>query len=102
MSKEQLKAFLKKVESDTSLQEKMKAAGDADAVIALAKEVGFMISAEDIADASSELSEEDLESVAGGVFSGDFSGGAYFAAGTGVAVGAALLFTIGYMYKEKF
>jgi predicted ribosomally synthesized peptide with nif11-like leader len=46
MSEEQLKAFLEKVQGDTSLQEKLKAAGDADAVLAIAKEAGFMISAD--------------------------------------------------------
>ena len=66
MSAEQLKAFLEKVKSDTSLQEKLKAAGDADAVVSLAKEEGFSISADDLKNAQSELSEEELESVAGG------------------------------------
>ena len=37
MSEEQLKAFLEKVKDDTSLQEKLKAAADADAVAAIAK-----------------------------------------------------------------
>ena len=63
MSEEQLKAFLEKVKADTSLQEKLKAASDADAVVAIAKEAGFSISAEDYA---SELSDEELEGAAGG------------------------------------
>ena len=67
MSEEQLKAFLEKVQGDTSLQEKLKAAGDADAVLAIAKEAGFMISADDLTKAQSEISEEELEGVAGGV-----------------------------------
>ena len=37
MSEEQLKAFLEKVKADTSLQEKLKAAADNDAVVAIAK-----------------------------------------------------------------
>ena len=41
MSEEQLKAFLEKVKDDTSLQEKLRAASDADAVAAIAKEAGF-------------------------------------------------------------
>ena len=45
MSEEQLKAFLDKVKGDTSLQEKLKAAADSDAVLAIAKEAGFSISA---------------------------------------------------------
>ena len=66
MSEEQLKAFLEKAKGDTSLQEKLKAAADSDAVAAIAKEAGFMISADDLAKAQSELSEEELEGVAGG------------------------------------
>ena len=66
MSQEQLKAFLEKVKGDTSLQEKLKAAADADAVVSIAKEAGFSISADDLKKAQSELSEEELEGVAGG------------------------------------
>ena len=66
MSEEQLKAFLEKVKADTSLQEKLKAAADSDAVVAIAKEAGFMICADDLTQAQSELSEEELEGVSGG------------------------------------
>ena len=65
MSEEQLKAFLEKVKGDTSLQEKIKAAADANAVEDIAKEAGLSISADDLTK-SSELSEEELEGVAGG------------------------------------
>ena len=65
MSEEQLKAFMEKVKGDTSLQEKLKAAADTNAVAAIAKEAGFMISADDLAKAQSELSEAELERVAG-------------------------------------
>ena len=68
MSEQQLKAFLDKVKADTSLQEKLKAASDADGVVAIAKEAGFMISAEDYKNTKVELSEEELEGVAGGSF----------------------------------
>ena len=70
MSVEQLKAFVAKVQSDTSLQEKLKAAADSDAVVSIAKESGFSISADDLTKAQSELSEEELEGVAGGTFCG--------------------------------
>ena len=70
MSEEQLKAFLSKVQDDTSLQERLKAAADADAVSAIAKEAGFSISADDLKNAPirefSELSDEELEGVTGG------------------------------------
>ena len=68
MSEEQLKAFLEKVKGDTSLQEKLKAAADADAdaVVAIANEAGFSISADDLRNAQDNISEEELEGVAGG------------------------------------
>ncbi|WP_114993441.1 Nif11-like leader peptide family natural product precursor [Synechococcus sp. UW179A] len=66
MSEEQLKAFIEKVKADTSLQEKLKAAGDADAVLAIAKDAGFSISADDLKNAQSDLSDEEIEGVAGG------------------------------------
>ena len=66
MSEEQLKAFLEKVKSDTSLQEKLKAASDVDAALAIAKDAGFSISADDLKNAQSKISDEELEGVAGG------------------------------------
>ena len=62
MSEEQLKAFLEKVKGDTSLQEKLKAAQSPEDVVAIAKEHGHEFTADKI----TELSEEDLEGVAGG------------------------------------
>ena len=70
MSEEQLKAFLEKVQADTSLQEKLKAAADSNAVAAIAKEAGFSISVDsvdDLAKAQAEISEEELDYVAGGI-----------------------------------
>ena len=64
MTEEQLKAFLEKVKADTSLQEKLKAAADSDAVLAIAKEAGFSISADVLKSAQSEISEEELEGAA--------------------------------------
>ena len=66
MSEEQLKAFLEKVKADNILQDKIKAAADADAVIAIAKEAGFMISSDDLKNAQSEISANELEAAAGG------------------------------------
>ncbi|KZR93624.1 Nitrogen fixation protein of unknown function [Synechococcus sp. MIT S9509] len=65
MSEEQLKAFIEKVQGDDSLQEKLKAAANPDAVVSIAKEAGFMISADDLKEVS-EISEEELEGAAGG------------------------------------
>ena len=69
MSEEQLKAFLEKVKADTSLQEKLKAAASPEAAMDIAKAAGFSITAEDIQSMQSttvELSDEELEGVAGG------------------------------------
>ena len=70
MSEEQLNAFLEKVKGDTTLQEKLNGAADADAVVEIAKEAGFAITAEDIQSMQSptaELSDEELEEAAGGL-----------------------------------
>ena len=67
MSEEQLKAFLEAVKADAGLQEKLKAAGDADAVVAIAKSAGFVISAEELKRAQAEVSDQELEGVAGGL-----------------------------------
>ena len=69
MSEEQLKAFLEKVRADASLQEKLKAAADADAVTAIAIQAGFSISADDLKNAQTEISEEELEGLGGGAYS---------------------------------
>jgi predicted ribosomally synthesized peptide with nif11-like leader len=68
MSEEQLKAFLEKVKADTSLQEQLKAEG-ADPV-AIAKAAGFAITIEDLKEHRQnklELSDDELEGIAGGV-----------------------------------
>lgn len=66
MSEEQLKAFLEAVKSDAGLQEKLKAAADADAVVAIAKAAGFVISADELKKSQAEISDEELEGAAGG------------------------------------
>ena len=73
MSEEQLNAFLEKVKSDTSLQDKLKAAASPEAVMEIAKEAGFSITAEDIQStqsATTELTDEELEAAAGGCRNG--------------------------------
>ena len=69
MSEEQLNAFLEKVKGETTLQEKLKAAGSNEAALQIAKDAGFAITAEDIQSMQSatvELSDEELEGAAGG------------------------------------
>ena len=80
MSAEQLTAFWEAVEGDTSLQEKLSASTDGEidtpieaaAVVAIAKDAGFTITAGDLlrADAQAilELNDDELQEVAGGLF----------------------------------
>jgi predicted ribosomally synthesized peptide with nif11-like leader len=70
MSEEQLKAFLEKVKGDTSLQEKLKATANSDAVVAIAEQAGFSITADELKKGQAEVSEEELEGAAGGGHSG--------------------------------
>ena len=44
MSEVQLAAFFEAVKADAGLEEKLKAAGDLDAAVAIAKEAGFEVS----------------------------------------------------------
>jgi len=62
MSEEQFKAFFEKVKGDTSLQEKLKAAKSSEDIVAIAKEHGHEFTADKI----TELSEVELEGMAGG------------------------------------
>ena len=63
MSEEQLKAFLAKAKDDQFIQDKLKAAQSTEDVVAIAKEYGYEFTADKI----TELSEGELEGVAGGV-----------------------------------
>ena len=69
MADDQFKAFLEAVEADAALQEKVQTEANryADAVVAIAKEVGFGITADDVKRAQLEISEDDLDGVVGGV-----------------------------------
>lgn len=67
MSEEQFKAFLEKVASTPGLQKKLKATIDSDAVIAIAKEEGFNIMAEDLSRFKAEVVDAELKDAAGGI-----------------------------------
>ena len=71
MSEEQLAALIAKLKDDEGLQEKLKGAADLDAVLAIAKDAGFDISKAAWlryqAKQTIELSDEELEVVAGGI-----------------------------------
>jgi len=66
MSEQQLKAFLEKLQGDSAMQSKLKAAANSDAVMAIAEQAGFVISVDTLKQPQSELTEEELEGVAGG------------------------------------
>jgi predicted ribosomally synthesized peptide with nif11-like leader len=70
MSEEQLSALLAKLKEDAGLREKLQGSGDIDAAVALAKDAGFDVSKADWlryqAEQILELSDDELEGVAGG------------------------------------
>ena len=78
MSEEQLAALLAKLKDDAGLQEKLKGAADLDAALAIAKDAGFDVSKAAWlryqATQTLELSDEELEGVAGGQGCGWVSG----------------------------
>ena len=61
MSEEQLKAFMEAVKADAGLQEKLNEAGDADAVVSIAKQAGFLISLDELQRAQAEISERGVD-----------------------------------------
>jgi predicted ribosomally synthesized peptide with nif11-like leader len=87
MSEEQLSALIAKLQEDEGLQEKLKGAADLDAAVSLAKEAGFDVSKADFlrhqASQALELSDEDLQKVAGGL-----------STAANEAIGSAALFLI--------
>ncbi len=67
MSEEQLKAFVAKVQSDPSLQDKLKADISVADLVAIAKSNGFQFTEEDLKPyREKKLSDQELEAVAGG------------------------------------
>ena len=73
MSKENLDQFIQKVTDDEQLQARIGDEIDADSLIALGAEHGCEFSAEDLA-AGAEVSDEELDGVAGGAFANDVTG----------------------------
>ena len=70
MSEQQLTALLAKLKDDAGLREKLQGAPDLDAVLALAKDAGFEVSKAEWLKAQAsqtlELSDEELNAIAGG------------------------------------
>jgi predicted ribosomally synthesized peptide with nif11-like leader len=67
MSGDQLKAFLDAAKTDLVLQEKIKSSTGPDSVIAIAKAAGFAITVNDLLNTQKDLTDYDLEDIAGGV-----------------------------------
>jgi predicted ribosomally synthesized peptide with nif11-like leader len=75
MSESTISALLAAIKEDDSLKDKLKGAADLEAAAAIAQEAGFDVSKEDwlkYQAKQSELSDEELESVAGGIAGGGF------------------------------
>jgi predicted ribosomally synthesized peptide with nif11-like leader len=79
MSEEQLSALLAKLNDDGGLREKLKGAADLDTAVVMAQEAGFDVSKADWlkhqAKETLELSDVELEGVAGGDCRGSDSAG---------------------------
>ena len=75
MSESTISALLAAIKEDDSLKDKLKGAADLEAAAAIAQEAGFDVSKEDwlkYQAKQSELSDEELECVAGGIAGGGF------------------------------
>ena len=66
LSNNQAKLFWDAIQADKALQQKLNGITDPDSVVAIAKEAGFEILAEDLP-SSEQLSDDDLSEVAGGL-----------------------------------
>ncbi len=80
MSEEQLSALFAKLQDDAGLREKLKGAADLDAAVAIAKEAGLDVSKAawlkyQAQQQTHELSDEELDSVVGGMVSAGCSQG---------------------------
>ena len=75
MPAEQLKAILRQVKQDTALQNKLKNSANLETTLAIAKDAGFNISANDVTEMQAELEDNELENASGGRgFAGWFEG----------------------------
>ena len=68
MSLESAKAFIEKMETDEDLRRKVNECKDQEGRKALVKSEGFDFTGDDLKLAVGELSEEDLEGIAGGSY----------------------------------
>lgn len=66
MSMEDAKSFIERMKTDEEFAKKVTAAKDAEERMAVAREAGFNFTTSEINEAAGELSEGDLDIVAGG------------------------------------
>jgi predicted ribosomally synthesized peptide with nif11-like leader len=66
MSIEQAQAFMEKVKNDEDLAKRLKEAEDSESRLNIAKELGYEFNLEEARQAREQLSDEDLDNVAGG------------------------------------
>ncbi|WP_028307983.1 Nif11-like leader peptide family natural product precursor [Desulfitibacter alkalitolerans] len=67
MSVESAKKFLEKMKTDEDFNQKVKGCVDAEERMAFVKEAGFDFTMEEIKEVSENLSDDDLDAVAGGM-----------------------------------
>jgi predicted ribosomally synthesized peptide with nif11-like leader len=70
MSSESAKVFIERLRTDEEFVARIKACPDADARLALARTEGFDFTPAEITAQAGELSDDELDGVAGGVFDG--------------------------------
>ena len=66
MPAEQLKTFLQQAKQDTALQDKLKNSANLETTLAIAKDAGFNISANEVTEMKAELEDRELENASGG------------------------------------
>ena len=92
MTSDQLSAFITEIKINSELQEKLNKVTSVEAVIEIAKEAGFSITAEDLPSHMKQaMSDAELESA---------SGGTLVLATMGVVVGGAITGTAIWVYKQ--
>ena len=82
MSIESATAFIERLKTDEAFRDRVKAAEDKEARIALVKEEGFDFSDVDIRAVEEELTEVELDAVAGGGWWKEVGGCSIFGMGT--------------------
>lgn len=92
MSVEQAKSFIEKLNSDEAFRNQVAAASDNEARLSIAREAGYDFLLEDLqqsipAQADGELSDDQLESVAGGLLQFEIQVGTSFSKGGKKLVG---------------